>query len=227
LSHDEGKVFRKGVEDHEKSDPEGVPEKKEGGEEESEPVGDLGAAGLQQERMQVFRRLFLKLLLGKSPAPQERSPVGQVPHPSLDPEEILVEGSLFFTPPPFEEPAVGVETVEGNSNEAIYHSHVDDEPGDKIHENRPGCGKVNETHELLPLPPERFHLSSLPTNLPPQENPNAGKREDADKKQKRNGKKGGCEKAEIPDAPEHPVKLSCVEAVQSPRLEKPGPIPPP
>jgi hypothetical protein len=81
LSHDEGNVFRESIENHEKPDPKWIPEEKEGGKEDGDPMGELRPAGFEVKCPQVGRAFIVEPFFRKPTVPQKRSPVWEIVFP--------------------------------------------------------------------------------------------------------------------------------------------------
>ena len=150
-------------------------------------MSDLCPAGFNQKGAQVGRGFFPQLFLGETPVAQERSSVGKIGLPFLNPEIFLVEKAFFLPLTNSKQPALRVKPVRGKADHDVDNAHVDDKPGNDIDDDRPEGWEVDEPHLRLP-PPAGADGSPLPLNFPEKKGAEEGENKNDYEKKEGNGK---------------------------------------
>jgi hypothetical protein len=148
LGHDERQIFGCGIENHDEADSKSIPQKKEGGEKDDDPVGPLGPAGFDQESLKIIPLTAAEFAFRETVSPDDRGCVGQVPFPFPDLEHVLIHASVSLPLPAAAETAFRIKAFQRNPDHDINHTHMDHKPGDDVDDDGPESGEMDESHGL-------------------------------------------------------------------------------
>jgi hypothetical protein len=206
LGHNERKVFNHDIENHDETDSKRIPQKEKGSEKHDDPVGQLSPTGFDQKNLKVGPVPTSEPLLGKTHFPEKRGSIGQIflPFPHL--ENIIMNAPVSFPPPAPIKPVRRVKMLRRNPDGDINNTYVNKEPGDKINNNCPEGGEVDESHALRFLS-RSVDDSSFPGHLSHKKDAKEGQDKHKNEEHKRDLKEEGWSEPEIPDSHEHPVDL--------------------
>ena len=107
----------------------------------------LGSTGLHQEGFEVFWARILQFFLLETEASKDPCSIGKMLFPSFNFQHLLIDIALSLPFPVPEQPMIRFEMLLGNSNHNGHDTHVNDEPGNEIDDNRPEGGDIDESHE--------------------------------------------------------------------------------
>jgi hypothetical protein len=160
LSNNKRNIFKEGIENHEKTDPRGIPQKEKRGKKDKNPVRQLGSTGLRQEGLEVLWARIVQFFLLETEASKDPCSVWKMLFPSFDFQHLLIDIALSFPFPVPEQPMIRIEMLRRNSNHHGHDTDVNDEPGNEIDDDRPEGGEIDESHESKSFP--FAVLTSLP-----------------------------------------------------------------
>jgi len=150
-------------------------------------MGELCPAGFKQKGPQVGRVFLPQFFLGEPPVAQERSSVGKIGLPMLNPKIFLVERAFFLPIANSKQPALRVKPFRGKADHKVDNAQVDDEPDNDIDDDRPEGWDVDEPHLRLPSL-VGADGSPLPLNFPKKKGSEEGEKKNDHEKEEGNGK---------------------------------------